>query len=98
LVKMLAEPRIEKFLKDLPMADFAKCASHYMAEINVLHPFREGNGRAQREFIRQLAVNAGYQLDWSRVDKSLVMQASIRSKVDTQDLSNVIGYCLDKMH
>ncbi|MCP3776106.1 Fic family protein [Paenibacillus sp. MZ04-78.2] len=88
----------EKFLKDLPMADFAKRVSHYMAEINVLHPFREGNGRAQREFIRQLAVNAGYQLDWSRVDKSLVMQASIRSKVDTQDLSDVIGHCLEKMH
>ncbi|WP_063915695.1 Fic/DOC family protein [Paenibacillus elgii] len=88
----------EKFLKDLPIADFAKRASHYMAEINVLHPFREGNGRTQREFIRQLAVNVGYQLDWSRVDKSLVMQASIRSKVDTQDLSDVIGHCLDKMN
>ncbi|MCP1311309.1 Fic/DOC family protein [Paenibacillus tyrfis] len=95
LFRDLAE---EKFLKDLSMADFAKRASHYMAEINVLHPFREGNGRTQREFIRQLAVNAGYQLNWSRVDKSLVMQASIRSKVDTQDLSDVIGHCLDKMN
>lgn len=33
----------EKFLKDLPMADFAKRASHYMAEINVLHPFIPAN-------------------------------------------------------
>ncbi|WP_179223576.1 Fic/DOC family protein [Paenibacillus tyrfis] len=41
----------EKFLKDLPMADFAKRASHYMAEINVLHPFREGNGRPCTEGI-----------------------------------------------
>ncbi|MDO3680161.1 Fic/DOC family protein [Paenibacillus ehimensis] len=64
----------EKFLKGLPMADFAKRASHYMAEINVLHPFREGNGRAQREFIRQLAGNAGYLLDWSRVDKTCLCE------------------------
>lgn len=59
--------------------------------------FREGNGRAQREFIRQLAGNAGYLLDWSRVDKTCVMRASIRSKVDTQDLSEVLWQCLDKM-
>lgn len=33
------------------------------AEINVLHPFREGNTRTQFTFFRQLAENAGYSLD-----------------------------------
>jgi len=69
---------------------FADRAAHYMAELNVIHPFREGNGRTQREFVRTLALNAGYQLDWSIHNKEDIMRASIRSTVDTKDLSNII--------
>ena len=41
----------EHFLKGLTIDQFALRAAHYLSEINVLHPFREGNGRAQRAFI-----------------------------------------------
>ena len=37
----------------------------YYGEVNVVHPFREGNGRTLRAFLRQLAASAGYRLDWS---------------------------------
>src|SRR5258707_2104348 len=50
---------------------FRERAAHYLGEINALHPFREGNTRAQREFIRELAVEAGYEIAWD-----LVTQAS----------------------
>lgn len=43
----------------------AKRLAHYLSEINVLHPFRDGNGRVQRVFISQLARAAGYDLDYS---------------------------------
>jgi cell filamentation protein len=82
--------RKEDFLKGLPMDRFADRTAHYMAEINVLHPFREGNGRTQREFVRQLARNAGYELDWSRLDPDRVLRASIRSTVNTSELAQVI--------
>jgi len=39
-----------------------------LTEVNALHPFREGNGRAQRAFFRQLVAAAGWRLDWSGVD------------------------------
>lgn len=84
----------EKLLKGTTIYDFSERAAFYMAEINVLHPFREGNGRTQREFIRQLAKNAGYDLDWSKVDKAKILQASIRSKVDTKDLAEIIRDCI----
>ncbi len=48
---------------------FSERAAHYLAEINVLHPFREGNGRNQREFTRTLAKNADYKIEWNRVSK-----------------------------
>ena len=36
--------------------------------LNFAHPFREGNGRTQREFFTQLLAESGNGLDWSKVD------------------------------
>ncbi len=44
--------------------------ARYFGLINKIHPFPEGNGRAQRIFLTQLAWNAGYELAWEKVDKS----------------------------
>ena len=55
--------------------------------INYLHPFREGNGRTQREFIRLLALEKGYQLNLNPADNKSVydryMQGTIESDVKT---------------
>lgn len=80
----------EMFLKGLDADRFADRAAHYMAEVNMLHPFREGNGRVQREFVRGLSLNSGYKLDWNRVDKDSVLDASIKSVHNTKDLANVV--------
>jgi cell filamentation protein len=50
-----------------------------MGELNAVHPFRDGNGRTQREFIRQPALRSRYTLDWSRVAREQVYEASQRS-------------------
>lgn len=50
--------------------------SHYLSEINVIHPFREGNGRSQRLFIEYLAQNAGYNIDFSQVTDKQMIEAS----------------------
>ncbi len=42
--------------------------SWFYGEINVLHPFRLGNGLTQRIFFEQLAIHAGYLLNWRDVD------------------------------
>jgi len=41
-----------------------------------LHPFREGNGRAQRSFLSQLARDAGYRLGWEHVDRDANIDAA----------------------
>lgn len=48
----------------------------YFSEINALHPFREGNGRSQREFIRTLALHGGYVVNFARVGKEEMIRAS----------------------
>lgn len=42
---------------------FAERAAHYVLELNLAHPFREGNGRTIRYFLSLLADNAGYGID-----------------------------------
>ena len=51
----------------------------YMGEINALHPFREGNGRTSREFFRQLSLNAGFILDFSKTEKENLLTADIEA-------------------
>ena len=53
--------------------------AYYLSEINVLHPFREGNGRTQRLFIEYLATIAGYRLDFSCVTAREMIIASADS-------------------
>lgn len=47
-----------------------------LAEINALHPFREGNGRTQRAFLTQLARDAGFRLRWETVDRDANIDAA----------------------
>lgn len=49
------------------------------SDINALHPFREGNGRSQREFIEELAKVNGIDLDLTKVDKIDMIIASHES-------------------
>lgn len=57
----------EGYLAGLEKSEFIARLSHYYCEINVLHPFRIGNGIAQRVFFEQLAIHAGYQLNWQGI-------------------------------
>lgn len=47
-----------------------------MCKLNLIHPFREGNGRTQRIFLEQMALNAGYDLDFSQISENDMRDAS----------------------
>ncbi|MDR1849838.1 MAG: Fic family protein [Zoogloeaceae bacterium] len=57
--------RLEKdnYLRNLGEIPFIEKSADFFGDVNALHPFREGNGRAIRIFIRQLAKQAGYDLN-----------------------------------
>lgn len=64
----------EKYLRGLDRERFAARAAHHICELNHIHPFRDGNGRTMRFFLRELADQAGFTLairqmtgqDWVR--------------------------------
>lgn len=75
--KLFQKLALAAYLVDLCPSDFIAAISHYYCELNVIHPFREGNGRAQRLFFELLAINAGYGLDWSGVESDEWLNANI---------------------
>ena len=89
--RIFTELRQEKYLKDLNVGEFAKRLAYYFAEINALHPFREGNGRTQREFIRQLAYQNGYFLSYAGISSEEMIEASKASfKLNYEPLEKII--------
>ena len=69
----------ERCLRGNDSKVFCERAAYYLGEINALHPFREGNGRVQREFIRELALEAGYEVAWDLVTQDEMFKASVAS-------------------
>lgn len=66
----------EDCLRGLRRDAFVGRLAHYLGEVNALHPFREGNGRAQRAFFGQLARDAGFTLAWQHLDPARNVEAS----------------------
>ncbi len=97
LDKLLLKLKNENYLKEKSKEELAKALAYYMSELNVLHPFREGNGRTIREFIRQLALRNGYTLNLRKVEPQEMLNASIKSIIDTEELENIIKICLEKI-
>jgi cell filamentation protein len=79
LTKVFDELANEHFLQGMQRREFARKVAALLSEINRIHPFREGNGRAQRQFVRQLADSLGYKLHFEIVSKERLIQASILS-------------------
>lgn len=61
-----------------------------------MHPLREGNGRAQRAFLCQLALDADHTLAWERLDYKVLVHASQRSlQGDNLPMRDLIETVLD---
>ena len=97
LQKLLFKLKEENYLLNLSKKILSNKLAFYMSELNVLHPFREGNGRTIREFIRQLAFKNGYALDLQNIEPKQMLNACIKSVVNTTDLENLLLKCLTKI-
>jgi|CXWL01.1.fsa_nt_gi fido (protein-threonine AMPylation protein) len=87
----------EHALRGLEPAEFSGRAAHYLAEMNALHPFREGNGRAQREFLSQLARENDYAIAWEHITQADMLDASRRSfSGDLAPLTTLIHHNLHR--
>jgi cell filamentation protein len=73
------ELKSEKYLDNLDDKKYVARFAHYYSEVNILHPFREGNGRAERVFFSLLAGRSGRHVAWDYLDPGQAIQASIEA-------------------
>lgn len=72
----------------------AKVAETY-GDLNVIHPFREGNGRAQRILFEQIIINAGFSVDWWLIDDATWIPANIDAVAcDYRGLEAIFEHCI----
>lgn len=77
LERVFAELGDADALRLVTAAEFAAHTGHFLAELNAVHPFREGNGRTQLAFLAMLAEHAGFTFNEERLDRDRVMHAMI---------------------
>ncbi|MDB5554004.1 MAG: adenosine monophosphate-protein transferase [Rhizobium sp.] len=71
--------RIDGFLQGLDHSAFADKAAHFLAELNAIHMFREGNGRSQLTFFALLSNFALHPIDLAKLDPPQMLDAMIAS-------------------
>lgn len=59
-----------RYLRGLDLARFSTAAGEIIGDVNYAHPFRDGNGRTQLQYLRQLAQQAGHPLDLTRLNRA----------------------------
>lgn len=67
------------YFRNVDFEDFVENIVDFYCSTNMLHPFREGNGRTQRIFIAQLIRFCGYDINFSEIDTDELMVATIHS-------------------
>ena len=85
-------------MKKMSFSQFVKQISYIMTELNVLHPFREGNGRTIRELIREICFDCGYVIDWYEINHDDILRASIRAVVDETEQIKMLRRSIKKMN
>ncbi|AKK01308.1 MULTISPECIES: putative adenosine monophosphate-protein transferase Fic [Pseudomonas] len=67
----------QNWFEGMGRADLINAVAEAYSEINVIHPFREGNGRAQRILFEHLIMNAGFEISWWGIEKEQWIDANI---------------------
>ena len=90
---MYLHPALES-IDQMPQSTFDEIIEKYV-EMNVAHPFREGNGRSTRIWLDSILKNELHQVvDWSRVDKSDYLMAMERSPVKDLEIKVLLHKAL----
>jgi cell filamentation protein len=93
---LFAELEQEQWLAGLDSNTFIESAAYYICELNAVHPFREGNGRAIRFYADVLSAKArGDIFDWTRANADEYLQACVAGfQQDYSRMISVLKLCI----
>lgn len=90
--RIFEELKRNRYLLGLTLDDFVKKFAALTGELNALHPFREGNGRAIRIFLKQLAEHAGWYIAYEDMEPEELLDADIKA------FNGELGPLIDLIH
>ena len=93
LARVAVELQRERCLRETGQDEFIRRAAYYWSEWNAIHPHLDGNGRACREVLRTLALQAKYELAWAGLGKEEVSHGSAIAftRGDTSALERILS-------
>tara|TARA_R110001592_G_scaffold29089_1_gene105842 strand:- start:83 stop:670 length:588 start_codon:yes stop_codon:yes gene_type:complete len=77
--KLFTQLQQHDWLRGLSPELMAERMAYFYSEFNMIHPFREGNGRVQRLLFEHLALSAGYKLQWGHIGDEQWTSANVES-------------------
>ena len=81
-------------VENMPQKKFKEIVEKYV-EMNIAHPFREGNGRSMRLWLDNIFKNELQRvIDWSQIDKNDYLQAMERSPINDSDIKRLLDAAL----
>jgi cell filamentation protein len=83
------------YLEGLDVDQFVEKSASLLATLNVIHAFREGNGRTQLSFLLLVAERAGHPIDFADLDPAAMLAAMIKSFFgDEASLIEILRSCI----
>ncbi|WP_426416765.1 Fic/DOC family protein [Aestuariirhabdus sp. LZHN29] len=93
--KLFAELQRRNYYIDLEKSELIGALAELYGNLNVVHPFREGNGRTQRILFEHLTVNCGWEIRWESISEQAWVQASIDSyHGDCRSMETIFKRCV----
>lgn len=85
------------YFQNIPISSLISEVAELYGDLNIIHPFREGNGRSQRILFEHIIVNCGFKISWANVNKEQWIQANIDSvHCDYSLLESIFTRCITK--
>ncbi len=86
----------DDYLSGLRRDDFVFALADLMGDIHVLHPFRDGNTRTLQTFTHHLALHAGHEIEWRKVDPVEIRRAGLHAAtVDNSGYEQLLRAAMD---
>jgi cell filamentation protein len=95
--RLFSQLSLQNYFEDLNRDELISRSAELYTELNLIHPFREGNGRSQRILFIHLFANCGYDIDWRDVSTKEWLDANQAGvEMDYSPMIRIFDKCLSK--
>lgn len=93
--KLFSKAEKAAWFGEISRLELVREVAEFYGDLNMVHPFRDGNGRSQRILFEHLVINTGFEISWWAVDQAEWTQANINAvNCDYRALRDIFNRCI----